>query len=250
MPMTAGNFVWYELITSDAAAAGEFYAQVAGWTVRDSGLTDRSYTLLSVGDRQVAGIIAMPDGPPPIWLGYIAVDDVDASAEAVKAAGGSIHRAPEDIPNVGRFAMAVDPQGAPFILFKGAGTPAPDLAPYTPGSFGWHELRTSDWSAAFDFYAGLFGWTKTEAMDMGGMGTYQTFAAGADMIGGMMSSDQRPYWLYYIVVEDIDAGAERVTAGGGKMLTPIHPVPGGGWIAHTLDPQAARFAITGPRKGA
>ena len=82
--------------------------------------------------------------PRPVWFGYIAVDDVDAKAKEIEAAGGGIHKAPEDIPTIGRFAVVSDPQGAVFMLFKGMGEPPPPLGMMQTGSIGWHELHTRD----------------------------------------------------------------------------------------------------------
>ena len=97
MTATQGKFVWYDLMTSDSKGAEEFYTRVIGWTAKDSGMSDRAYTLLSAGPVMVGGLMPIPDeagamGVPPHWSGYIAVDDVDAYAERVKAAGGAIHR--------------------------------------------------------------------------------------------------------------------------------------------------------------
>jgi predicted enzyme related to lactoylglutathione lyase len=104
-------------MTSDTKAAESFNRSVIGWDANDSGMTDRSYTIFSLGPRMVCGLMPVPEearakGVRPHWSGYIAVDDVDAYAERVKAAGGAVHRAPEDIPGVGRFAVAADPHGA------------------------------------------------------------------------------------------------------------------------------------------
>ena len=133
------------------------------------------YTLLQAGETMVGGLMAIPEeaakmGVRPAWMGYIAVDDVKAYADKVKAAGGAIHRPPTDIPNVGTFAIAGDPSGAGFLLFKGNSDQAPVQDPAKPGHIGWHELHGGDPESSFAFYSGLFGWTKGEAMDMGADG--------------------------------------------------------------------------------
>ena len=166
-------------------------------------------------------------------------------------AGGTVRRAPEDIPGVGRFAVVADPQGAGFMLFEPLpGSERPVVAQGTPGRAEWHELHAADRDAAFDFYAGQFGWTKAEAFDMGPMGTYQLFAAGDTTIGGMMTKMDAfptPFWLYYFGVDAIDAAIERITANGGQILHGPAEVPGGAWIVQALDPQGAMFALVGPR---
>jgi uncharacterized protein len=256
MSKNTGKFVWYDVMTSDTKAAEAFYRSVIGWDAKDSGMTDRSYTIFSLGPRMVCGLMPVPEearaeGVRPHWSGYIAVDDVDDYAERVKAAGGAVHRAPEDIPGVGRFAVAADPHGAVFILFKGSSDQEPvPAAPGTPGHVGWHELHAGDGESAFTFYSGLFGWTKADAMDMGPMGVYQIFAMGDAPAGGMMTKMPQtpaPFWLYYFNVDAVDAAMARVKDKGGQVIHGPMQVPGGSWIAHCLDPQGVIFAIVGPK---
>jgi uncharacterized protein len=64
-------------------------------------------------------------------------------------------------------AVASDPQGVGFILFKGQGEAAPTTDPSKTGHIGWSELHAGDGAAALDFYAGLFGCGRGDAMDMG-----------------------------------------------------------------------------------
>jgi uncharacterized protein len=252
-----GKFVWYDVMTTDVKAATVFYCKVVGWTAQDSGMTDRSYTLLSAGPTMIGGLMPIPDdaraaGARPAWMGYIGVDDVDATTPRIKAAGGAIHRGPEDIPGIGRFAVAGDPHGAGFIIFKGASDQAPaPVAAGTPGHIGWHELHAGDRERDFAFYAGLFGWTKAESVDMGPMGIYQTFATGGDPVGGVMTRTPEvpaPFWLYYFNVDAVDAAAARVTEGGGKILFDAHQVPGGSWIVQCMDPQGAAFALVASKR--
>jgi len=256
-----GKFVWYELMTSDTSAAKAFYSDVVGWSAADNDMAGFTYTVLSADDAMVAGLMEMPEGPAnagasPVWIGYIWADDVDAMAERVKAAGGAIHRPPEDIPGVGRFAVVADPHGAVFCLFRAASSETDDLAagasPVTPGHAGWRELMAGDLNEAFAFYSGLFGWEKAEAVDMGDMGIYQLFSKDGVTLGGMMTKPPvvpQPYWGYYFTVEDINAAADRVKAGGGTVVNGPMEVPGGAWIVQCTDPQGAFFALTAPPAG-
>lgn len=250
-----GSFVWYELMTTDPQAACGFYAQVLGWAGKASGMP--GYTLVSAGPHEVAGVMALPEaaaasGAPPSWLGYLAVDEVDAAASSVQAAGGQIFHPPTDIPGVGRFATVADPHGAAFCLFCGSGGDSPPApAPGTPGTVGWHELMAGELGQAWDFYSGQFGWVKTEAIDMGPMGIYQLFgqAGAAESLGGMMTRlPEMPVaaWQYYFNVAAIDAAAERVKAGGGQVLNGPMQVPGGSWIVNAFDPQGAAFSLVAP----
>jgi uncharacterized protein len=257
MSTNQAKFVWYELMTGDTKAAESFYRSVVGWNMQDAGMGDPAYTILSAGEIMVGGIMAIPEearamGAKPCWMGYIAVSDVDDYAARVTAAGGTIRRVPTDIPGVGRFAVAADPHGAGFILFKGntEAPPAPPV-PGTPGHFGWHELHAGNLDSAFTFYAGLFGWTKAEAVDMGPMGVYQTFATGDAPLGGMMTKTDdmpQPCWLYYINVDAIDAAVVRVNEGGGKIIMGPHQVPGGSWILQGFDPQGVLFCLVAAKR--
>jgi predicted enzyme related to lactoylglutathione lyase len=255
--MLACPFVWYDLMTADQPAATRFYESVAGWTSADSGLTDREYKLMFNGPAwtspMVAGIMGMPDhlksaGVRSAWNGHIGVDDVDAYTEKVVAAGGSVHRAPENIPNgIGRFSAVAGPHGAVFVLFRGAGQPPAPPPAGTPGMVGWNELHAGDGKAAFAFYSELFGWTDTGAVDMGLIGIYQMFSTGCAPVGGIMTKTPEtpaPTWVFYINVDGIDAGVERITSGGGQVVMGPQTVPGGSWIAQAIDPEGTLFAIT------
>ncbi len=116
-----GRFNWNELLTSDVAAARTFYTQAFGWdTVEVPGLKG-PYTLFKKNGTEVGGMMKHPrEGTPPAWLAYVTVESVDASAAQIKKLGGNICAGPMDIPDVGRIAVAEDPQGAAFGIFQPA----------------------------------------------------------------------------------------------------------------------------------
>ncbi len=247
--MTAARFVWYELMTGDPAAAAAFYSEVVGWKADHS---DPQYTLLKIGDAQVAGMLETPAelkavGTPPAWSGYVAVDDVDATEARIIQLGGKVLRPGSDIPEVGRFAVVADPQGSAFLLFKPLrADPPPMPAPEAPGTTGWHELRAMDGPAVWSFYATLFGWTKGEGLDMGALGTYQLFEIEGVPSGAIMTKEPdapAPGWRYYFRVVAIDAAAQRLARLGGTVTMGPQQVPGGNWVLHGRDPQGAVFAL-------
>jgi predicted enzyme related to lactoylglutathione lyase len=251
MSTPKGKFAWYELMTTDTAAAGTFYSAVVGWNIKDVSMPDMPYSIFNVGELGVAGLMSLPEaaGTKPAWIGYILVDDVDAEAEKVKAAGGSIHRPPTDVPGMLRFSVVTDPQGAPYVLFtSNPAMPSPPAypAPGTPGTFGWRELMAGDGQAAFDFYSSHYGWTKGEAHDMGPMGAYQIFDVDGVPSGGMMTKPPNlpaPFWNYYIQVDGINPAVDRIKASGGTVINGPMEVPGGSWIVQGIDPQGAMFAL-------
>jgi len=181
-----GNFAWYELMTTDTAAAGAFYSSVVGWSPKDVGMPGMPYTTFNVGEVGIAGLMTLPPeacamGAPPSWIGYIHVDDCDAYAAQVVEAGGAILKPATDVPGMLRFVVVADPQGAAFVLFTSnpeMQSPANRPVPPENGTVGWHELYAVDLEAAWSFYSTLFGWEKLSDMDMGPMGIYRIFGEG------------------------------------------------------------------------
>ena len=244
-----GTPCWYELTTTDLDAAQGFYAKVIGWTVGDSGMEGMDYRIARAGEAMVAGMMLPPaPGIPPNWGVYFAVDDCDAATKAAKATGATVHMEPTDIPGVGRFAALADPQGAAFsILAMDGASDAFDQKKDRHGN--WHELMSTDPRAGLAFYAKLFGWQASTAMDMGPMGTYQLFSHRGQDIGGMMGLGNSPVpcWLPYFGADGIEAAIGRIKAGGGTSVMGPHEVPGGAFICVAQDPQGAFFALVGPK---
>lgn len=120
-PAPAGFFCWNELLTGDPAANEAFYTEIFGWTVEQNSMPEMgTYWVFRRGDRMECGMMPMPPeaGAPPHWLPYVAVGDVDQAAVKVGELGGKIYVQPTDIPQMGRFAVASDPQGAVFAMFQ------------------------------------------------------------------------------------------------------------------------------------
>jgi uncharacterized protein len=248
----AGQFFWYDVMTTDTDRAAQFYSEVVGWNTQDASVDGKEYTMFTVNGHGVAGLMPIPEeaakhGVQPAWMGYIEVADVDAAAEELKRQGGTLHRPPVTVPGVIRFGVVSDPQGAGFLIAQALGkTPMAELPNGTAGTIGWRELYARDGNAALASYQAMFGWTRGESFDMGEMGTYQLFATGGDAVGGMMTmppSIPHPFWGYYITVPGIDAATTRVTASGGTVVMGPHQVPGGKWILQGRDPQGAYFSL-------
>jgi uncharacterized protein len=249
-----GHFVWYELLTTDIAAAKAFYGSVVGWGAQNASTPDLAYTVFTVGETPVSGLMELPPdalkrGAMPRWVGYVAVDDADASAERIKRLGGTLYVPPTD-SNIGRIAVVADPQTATLALVEGlrlGPTETGDMG--EAGRVGWHELLAADWGKAFAFYGEVFDWRETDA-DTGPLPSYHVFAAGGRRIGGILTKHARapvPFWLYYFNVGDIDMALRRVEGGGGRIVMGPHELPGNSGIARCIDPQGAMFALQGPR---
>jgi len=135
-----GKFGWYELMTSDTKAAGKFYSDVVGWSTREVSSADgMQYTTFNLGDVGIAGMLNI--GGHASWIGYIAVDDVDAHIGKIVEAGGKLWKPATDVPDMLRFAVMSDPQGAAIVVFTpNPAMPSPERpAPPAAGTIGWHE---------------------------------------------------------------------------------------------------------------
>jgi uncharacterized protein len=110
-----GAFCWNELMTTDVEGAKDFYTKLFGWATEEMPMEGMTYTVVSAGDTGMGGIMTIPpeaQGMPPMWGAYVTVDNVDETAALATKLGGKIVFPPQDIPNVGRFCVIQDPQGA------------------------------------------------------------------------------------------------------------------------------------------
>jgi hypothetical protein len=241
-------FVWHDLATTDVEAAKAFYHKVVGWNFSPQ---SPGYEMALVGQLGVGGIMELPPhlrGMAPFWSGYVFTPDVDAACKRVKELGGTVHREPWDIPGTIRMAVIADPGGAVLHIMQPLSKEERTWpAEGAPGTVGWNELHAANLDEAWDFYSGMFGWTKGYAHHMGEkLGVYQIFQIDGKDIGGMMRKmDEmpRPVWFHYFMVHGIDAATARVREAGGQVAMGPHEVPGGQWILQAIDPQGGYFCL-------
>lgn len=254
-----GEFIWYELMTRDPQSAKTFYDSVVDWNIGEP-LDDDGvgYRQIAADDGFVGGVFPLTDemcaqGARPTWIGYIGVEDVDATVARAQELGGRLLMAAKDIPGVGRLAMIADPEGVPFYVMRGAikeGT-STAFAPDRAGHCMWNELATKQQSEALSFYGELFGWDSAEGMPMGEMGEYKFLDHGDLRFGALspyLAEGETPVWTYYFRVTDIDAAARKTGEGGGKVLHGPTEVPGGDYMLIGSDPEGTTFALAGPKK--
>ena len=258
-PNPPGDFIWYELMTTDAEGAKAFYDAVVGWTISEGSPEYGGYRMIGTADgKSAGGVLPLTDemqqnGARPTWLGYINVPDVDQAVAAIEGAEGKALMPAMDIPNVGRIAMVADPQGAPFYVMKpippaGVEKQASDVfSPDAQQRVSWNELSTTDPAAARKFYVDQFGWDTNDFMDMGEMGEYRFLDHHGVRIGALcgVMQGQQPKWRYYIRVPSIAAAKATAEAKGGTIHMGPHQVPTGDWIIIGSDPQGAEFALVG-----
>lgn len=118
-----GGWMWNELHTTDAKAAVAFYEKALGFShdAMDMGPAGTYYVLKDAAGNRRAGVMQQQPGlaMPSKWLPYVSVADCDASAaKATKLGAMSLAMPPTDIPNIGRFAVVIDPVGAAIAIMK------------------------------------------------------------------------------------------------------------------------------------
>ncbi|HZU50661.1 MAG TPA: VOC family protein [Sphingomicrobium sp.] len=256
-----GDFIWYELMTTDSSRAKQFYEAVVGWKIGEAVAEYGGYRMIGRSDGKFAGGLLQltsemeQHGARPTWLAYLSVDDVDEAVSNIEAAGGKAMMPPFDIPNVGRIAMVSDPQGAPFYVMKPI-PPADDpnavsdvFSPNEEQRVGWNELQTSDVDGARRFYGRQFGWGSEEFMSMGEMGDYRFWDHRGERIGALFDpkNGQPPHWRFYFRVASVEAARSAVEDHGGMIHMGPHEVPTGDWVIIGSDPQGAEFALVGAK---
>ncbi len=259
MTTLQGSWLWYELMSPDPEGSKAFYEAVVGWSMTTGHADDTDYGFIACPDGGMTGGLMrlsaemQANSARPCWIGYIAVDDVDASVAAITAAGGQCHMPPFDIEMAGRVAMVTDCCGAAFYVMTpkappGGGTSTAFSAQPNPGRCGWNELLAGNAASAAGFYTSQFGWTLPDAMDMGPMGKYQFIAHDGVMIGAIMGKpDAVPVavWCHYFWVDGIAAAIARIAAGGGHVVNGPREIPGPLWTVQAIDPQGALFSLVG-----
>ncbi len=241
-PWPAGTPCWLQLMTTDPAAGGEFYRSLFGWDVGDDGMA-------TLGDRAVAGLGGMMGmDHPPVWSTYLASDDLDATADAVRAAGGSIVTDPMDAGSLGRMMFAQAPGGGVFGAWQAIEHIGIQLANEN-GALTWNEFMCRDYERAKEFYAAVFGYTYTE-MGEGGF-RYATIELDGNTVGGIgglpaeVPDSVPPHWRVYFAVDDCDGAVQRVSELGGSVQRPPQDMPYGRH-ADVADPQGAMFSLIKP----
>jgi hypothetical protein len=240
-----GRFVWHDLVSKDTKTATKFYTQLFGWKAKEHG---PDYTMIEVDGREIGGFVHLnEDHAPAHWVGYVTVENVDATVDRARSLGAKVFCPPRDIPNVGRFAILGDPQGAVLSPITLTTFPPEPTGLPPAGTFCWNELVTDDVAAAETFYVALYGWT-TKKMEMGPAGTYTIFERGDKHAGGLMkkpetAKDTPPHWLHYVAVANVDTIVAKAEGLGAKVFVAPQDIPNIGRFAILQDPVGAVFAV-------
>ena len=125
---------------------------------------------------------------------------------------------------------------------------------YTPGTFSWADVTTTDQDAAKAFYSGLFGW-KAEDMPVGEGVSYTMMRQDGKDVAAISPQPQQqrdagvpPTWNSYVTVESADAAADTAGQLGATVHAPPFDVMEAGRMAVIQDPQGAFFMVWEPRQ--
>lgn len=259
-----GVTCWIDTGQPDLDAAGRFYAGLFGWELTDATPPEApgGYLIATLDGHDVAAI-GPTSADTATWNTYVAVDDVDATAAAVEAGGGTVVDPPADAGPGGRAATCEDPAGARFHLWQARWRLGAQVA-NVPGAWNFSDLHTPDRAAAMAFYRPLFGWKDVDLpydsgtmLQVAGYGDHlaATVDPGiherqgsapegfADAIGGLLeTADEPPHWHITFTVGDRDDSAATAERLGATVLSSGEDL----WTRHALvrDPQGAEFTLS------
>jgi uncharacterized protein len=244
-----GTPSWVDLTTPDLDGAKKFYGELFGWKAMDPGPPEETggYAMFTSDGKLVAGVgPVMEEGQPSYWTTYFATDDVDALAERVESASGTVVVAPMDVMEAGRMAIFSHPDAGMFGAWQ-AGLHKGAQLVNEPVSLAWNALMTRNQDSAGTFLRVTFG-LSTVTQDFGGT-PYTLLMLGENSVGGM--NDMPPgapgeapaFWNVSFSVADTDATVAKANELGGQVIMPAMDMTGVGRIAGLMDPYGAVFSI-------
>ncbi|MCJ7538157.1 MAG: VOC family protein [Desulfobacterales bacterium] len=243
-----GKFVWFDLFTHDLQSASHFYKELFGWSFYPAEAGGKFVKTIIREGVPIANAIQINRKKNKInesrWLGYISVENVDRSAKLVEQNNGTIYMRPKELPNRGRVAVVMDPQGAAFAIVTALGGDPPDqgiMENFWMGS----ELWTSRMDSALKFYRLLVGYEQ-KLVDVGTDSKYCLLVKDIQPRAGMVKilwDDVKPNWVPYIAVEDVMAIADKAKQLGGILLIEPDKKVREGMVAIISDPNGAVFGV-------
>jgi predicted enzyme related to lactoylglutathione lyase len=233
----------------DMAKATAFYQELFGWDIQAGGPDAGGYALAHRNGRLVAGLgpkmgDPLPDdggdpSQPSAWMTYLATEDADATAAAIRQAGGQLLQEPMDVLEQGRMAIAMDPAGAVFGLWQPGLTTGIGLA-NEPGSLCWSEQLSGDFDGSKAFYQAVFGY---QYQGIGGDDIqYAMLMVDGHEVGGIGQADGPAGWFTYFAVADTDSSLAQARGLGGTVVRPAWDSEYGR-MATLADDQGAVFSL-------
>ena len=241
---TTGTLRTALLHTRDVASAARFYRESFGWELQDG--AKPSFTLRG---QCVAGV-RRTTADDNLWVPYVAVDDVAASADEAGKAGATIANHSIDPQDAGRRSVITDPEGAVIGLCTADDDQTASLTEGA-GTIWWAEVLAQTPSVLRTFYGRLFQWQFTER-PLAPHPLYGVWKRGEKAVSGMLPIGEdwntSPRWQVLFQVDDLDASVARVVAAGGTAeLGPID-VPRAGRLTSVRDPRGALHVLVQPHQ--
>ncbi|WP_405573361.1 VOC family protein [Streptomyces sp. NBC_01167] len=241
-----GTPCWVSLMVHGLEATQAFYGELFGWEFSPGPQQLGPYVRALIDGNEVAGIGRLPVDRhlPTAWTPYLATDDADVTAEAVRSCGGTLGVGPLDAGDAGRMAIVTDLAGAVFGLWQ----PAAHAGTALHGTHGtpvWNELLTTDTQSVTKFYQAVFGYDAKPDGDPGeDRVTLCLDGRPVAALHGVPSRtrDRGSHWMTWFEVEDPDMTARQITRIGGQVLEPPADGPHGR-LARVADPEGAVFTI-------
>lgn len=232
-----GTPCWAELIGEESADATAFYGELFGWKT-----DDRTFRLR---DLAAAGLSHSDDAPDlggSAWATYVAVEDLEAVSILVADAGGTVLRAPHEMPSGGLAALFRDPDGAVFGAFEKKSAFGGAQINEEPGASCWFELSTPNPDTVASFYGKIFSWTEQDAEYAPGVLYSEFLTSSARVVAGMRVTEGAARWLTCFEAEDVATTAGRCVALGGSVVAGMRAATMGSY-AILADPSGAEFGV-------
>jgi predicted enzyme related to lactoylglutathione lyase len=249
-----GEFCWVDLASPDVDASAKFYGDLIGWDRERYEPDPEGYWYFTRQGRRVAGLETIRmEGQVPAWLGYVSVGDLEATAQKVGDAGGTVLAGPLEVPGgAGSLAVCQDPEGAVVGLWQPGELKGAELVNEI-GCWTWDNLMTREPDRARDFYRKVFGWEATHGdnapefiwnWQVEGQ-RWPEGLGGLMAMGSDMPPETPPHWQVYFLVPDLEAAIETTKDAGGNLLFGPQEVPVAK-LAVLTDPQGAGLALMEP----
>ncbi|GGU56898.1 VOC family protein [Streptomyces lavendofoliae] len=242
-----GTPCWVSLMVHRLDATQEFYGELFGWRFEPGPQLLGPYVRGLLGGRDVAGIGRLPADRDlsPAWTPYLATDDADETAEAIRCSGGTVAVGPLTAADAGRLVICSDPAGAVFGVWQAAAHLGGAVVG-NPGTPAWNELLTRETESVSKFYKTVFGYELDPVVsaepDVVMLKVGERPVASLHGMGASLPRDRGAHWMTWFEVADTDAAARRVTELGGQVLLAPRDEPAGR-LATVADPEGAVFTI-------